>query len=206
MKRHIFSSHEEYVESQEKVCRKKLRLVTKGRSKLCFTYPKTIELIKKHHKTPINFAICHGVRLGIEIGMFQIALGGDGKWIGTEIVEELCDGENIIHHDFSAVKEEWVGKVDFIYTNSYDHSRYPEETIKVWLDSLAPDGRIYIEWTIWHNKLGRGKNKADCFAADLDEYRKIFEQAGEVEDVLEVSDKSRKNVCFVHHIFVIKSG
>ena len=205
MKQYVFSSHKEYVEAQERIVRKKLSKVIKGKSKACFTKPGVIEAIAKYHQTPINLAICHGVRLGHEIDMFQEAFGDKGKWIGTEIVEELCNDDRIIHHDFSAVKEEWIGKVDFIYSNSFDHSRYPKKTIRTWIDSLTPNGRIYIEWTIWHNKLGKGRNKADCFAANLNEYRDIFEESGEVEDVLMVPGRSKSGFSYIHHIFVIKS-
>jgi len=205
MQRYIFKSNRSYVRAQERLVRFKLKKVKKGKSQLCFAKPEVIMAIRKFHKTPISFAICHGVRLGYEVDMFRDSFG-EGKWIGTDIVKDVCDDVKIIQHDFSKVREEWVGKVDFIYSNSFDHSRDPQETIKTWLESLAPNGRIYIEWTIWHNKLGKGRNKADCFAADLNEYREIFEEAGFVEDVLMVPYRNHRGFAYIHHILVVKSG
>lgn len=205
MKRHIFGSNKSYIRAQRKVVLIKLDKARQGKSRPCFVDSDVVSAIGEFHKTPIKFAICHGVRLGFELDMFRESFNDQGKWIGTEIVKELCDGENIIHQDFSVAKEEWIGKVDLIYTNSFDHARYPEETIKTWLSCLSPNGRAYIEWTRWHSKLGKRGNKADCFAADLEEYREMFEEAGEVEDVLMTSGRNQKGYAYIHHIFVVKS-
>ena len=123
-----------------------------------------------------------------------------GEWIGTEITKELCDGQKIIHADFSVPQSAWIGKFDMIYTNSLDHARYPWKTIKVWVSSLSETGRLYVEWTRWHSWLGKKDTSsiADCFAATDWEYLGLFQQAAKVEDVITIQE-----VKFDRRIFVV---
>jgi hypothetical protein len=41
----------------------------------------------------------------------------------------------------------WSGKFDIVYSNSFDHCIYPEETLKVWHDQLTPNGSVFIEYS-----------------------------------------------------------
>jgi len=199
VKQHEFESYDAYLASQLKLTRKKLKIFKFHR---CFTSNKVVDAIHKHHKTKVEYGVCHGVRKGQEVDMFQEKFLG--KWIGTEIVPEICDEKKILNRDFNQIYQEWIGHFDIIYSNSYDHSNDPLDTIKIWLSCLSETGRVYIEWTIWHNKLGKGTNKGDCFAASKREYQDIFEQAGTVEDILTIPDISTKNnFRFSRHIFVI---
>lgn len=205
MERHKFKSHSKYEKQQKILTRKKMKKVENGRSAPCFTRPCVIQAIHRAHKTPVSLAVCHGVRYGFEIDMFKESFGGSGDWFGTEITPELCDGEKIICCDFSKEQPEWKGKVDLMYSNSFDHSRRPRKTIKTWANHLTPgSGRLYVEWTQWHEKLGKRGNRADCFAASREEYREMFKPLGVLEE-LEVDDITRKGNPYVHVIFVIGS-
>ena len=66
--------------------------------------------------------------------------------IGTEISDTATKYPMTVQHDFSKPKEEWIGKFDIVYSNAFDHSICPEETIKVWGDQLNEHGRIYLEY------------------------------------------------------------
>ncbi len=201
MKCYEFKNYDEYIQAQLKITRRKVKVEVEGDG-ILFLSDKSVNAIYDHHKTEVKNAICHGVRKGRELEMFEGKFSG--KWIGTEIVPEICDGERILHRDFNKIYDEWIGYFDIIYTNSYDHAKDPWKTIKVWLACLSKTGRLYIEWTIWHNKLGNYGNRADCFAASVHEYREIFEKAGKVEDILIVPDISKKRgFKFNRHIFVV---
>lgn len=181
MERHTFKKHARYVNAQQTITRRRLsRDVVR-----CFTNPTVVGLICKH-RSEIPFVgrgLCQGVRLGQEVDMFNEALP-DFEWIGTEITPECCDGKKIIEHDFTQCQPEWIGEFDAIYTNSFDHARDPFKVGRIWMSYLNAHGRLYIEWTPWHDKIGRRGNKADCFAASLGEYIELFNTVGRVEHVL----------------------
>ncbi|MBK6621188.1 MAG: hypothetical protein IPG32_10020 [Saprospirales bacterium] len=46
--------------------------------------------------------------------------------IGTEISDSASKFSHTIEWDFHEVKPEWIGRADFIYSNSFDHSYDPE--------------------------------------------------------------------------------
>jgi len=199
MRKHKFETYDDYLKAQVKLTRKKLKIFKFHR---CFTSHKVIDAIYKYHKTKVKNGLCHGVRKGKELDLFEEKF--TGKWVGTEIVPEICDGERIFNQDFNKLNQDWIGSFDVIYSNSLDHSKDPYKTVKVWLSCLSKTGRLYIEWTLWHNKLGKQSNKADCFAATSEEYRSIFKLAGKVEDVLLIPDVAKKNnFKFIRHIFVV---
>lgn len=191
MKSHDFATHEDYVKAQTTMTRRKSQWST------LFTDPAVIDAIADHHSSMVLFGVCHGVRCGEELDLFERAVGG--HWVGTEICPDLCDGVRILHQDFSDVPDEWLGSMDIVYTNALDHARNPQETVAGWLKCLSTTGRLYVEWTKWSNKLGGGRNKADCFAATEEEHRDMFEAVGTVENVLAL-----KTGRLQRKIFVIK--
>lgn len=203
MEFHEFSSYEEYVEEQCRLTRRKVR---KGRDYLCTTR-KTLEEIHDYHKwliSPIvRFGLCHGVRKGEELDVFQ-NLFRCGHWIGTELVPELCDDIRVFCQDFSYRNEHWIGKFDFIYSNAIDHALCPEDTLRAWISCLNEKGVLYVEWTPWHNMLSDNGNKADCFAASDVELQGLLGKVGEVIHVIETMDDGgrqpvlRKVFCVSH--------
>ncbi len=187
MKQHKFKSHEEYIAAQERITRHK----TKIKRDRGFTSEKVVQNIVKLFDFNVKNGLCHGVRRGQELDLFESYFGG--SWIGTEIVAELCDGKRIIHADFMDLPKDWIGRFDIVYSNSLDHARDPFKTAKTWIASLAPNGRLFVEWTVWHNKLGKKWNKADCWAASESEYLKLLDSAGTVDDVIRVPDRATKD-------------
>lgn len=181
MQQHEFKNYETYVGAQQAHTKRKLR-----RKKInCFTHQRVTSAIADDYGDgPCDLGICHGVRAGAELDLFADAFGR-GRWVGTEITPELCDGKRILERDFSKPDPEWLGAIDVIYSNSFDHARDPTVTAAAWVSCLRPkSGRLYIEWTRWHEKLGVRGNKADCFAATADECRTLLASVGCVERVL----------------------
>jgi hypothetical protein len=129
------------------------------------------------------------VRNGWEVQKFRSLLPGT-EVIGTEISDTATQFEHVIRWDFHDVKDEWIGNVDFIYTNSWDHSYDPELSLDQWMRCVKPSGRCFIEWFSGANELGNAG--ADCFSASDDEYRQLIEKKYEVESVLEIPGSAWK--------------
>ena len=111
-----------------------------------------------------NFGICHGSRRGNEQKWFSRYL--NCEVIGTEISETATDFENTIQWDFHKIKEEWINSVDFIYSNSFDHSYNPEECLNSWMSCISPNGICIIEHTNLHD--ANHTNELDPFGASIE--------------------------------------
>lgn len=123
--------------------------------------------------------ICHGARNGFEVQIFKLFFGKECNVIGTDIAPTCSDIENMIQWDYHDIKTEWINHFDLIYSNSLDHSNYPEKAIAAWTLCLNKEkGKLVIHWTPNHNK-GDPKN-SDCFVASSDEYIKLIEEYGKI--------------------------
>ena len=111
-----------------------------------------------------NFGICHGTRRGNEQKWFNKYL--NCEVIGTEISDTAANFENTIQWDFHDVKEEWINKVDFIYSNSFDHSYNPELCLNSWMSCLRTKGVCIIEHTNLHDPYHT--NEMDPFGATFE--------------------------------------
>lgn len=83
--------------------------------------------------------------------------------IGTEISDTATQFENTIQWDFYDVKDEWIGKVDFIYSNSLDHSYDPEKALDAWMNCLTDNGVCIIE----HSSGDERSTELDPFGVQL---------------------------------------
>jgi len=129
-----------------------------------------VRLICDHaskHIGKVNNGICHGTRTGWEIQKFRKFLKAD--IIGTEIAPNNIP--NTIVWDFHKIKDKWIDKFDFIYSNSLDHSDQPEHCIDQWMKCLKPSGICYIHWMVSNLKKF---DAADCFSASLKEFKKLL--------------------------------
>jgi len=118
--------------------------------------------IQNSRGTP-QFGICHGTRCGREQEWFRRFLGCDV--IGTEISDTAEQFPNTIQWDFHEVKPEWLGAVDFIYSNSFDHSYDPEKCLNAWMSCLKKNGLCIIE----HSSLDglNCSDELDAFGAEI---------------------------------------
>ncbi len=120
------------------------------------------EYLKSHLGSP-EFGICHGTRRGREQAWFRKYL--NCEVIGTEISETATDFPHTIQWDFHEVRPEWKDSVDFIYSNSFDHSYDPEKCLNAWVSCLKPAGLCIIEHGTTHGP--EGASALDPFGAHL---------------------------------------
>lgn len=129
----------------------------------------------QHHVSPLRFGLCHGTRRGDEQAWFRDALGIEV--IGTEISPTATQFPHTIEWDFHRVKPEWLEAVDFIYSNSWDHSFNPRRAFTAWAQSLRVGGVILLEHTGEHRP--RSVTESDPFGIERDELVTFLDQLGD---------------------------
>jgi len=182
MKIYKYDSYDEYVAQQTKANKRKLDRVSMEESAAVM-----ISKYVKDKMTNASFGICHGVRSAWEVKKFNELLGF--RIIGTDISDTATQFSNTIQWDFHDVKGEWLNNVDFIYSNSLDHSYDPQHCLNQWLSCLSESGRCFVEWSLMcvEPKKGLSAMKVDCFGATLDEYRNVLLKDFNVEVELKIS-------------------
>src|SRR5262249_30870506 len=90
----------------------------------------------ENHLGIVRSVLCHGTRNWAELKWFKENLKGQPDILGTDISYTATQFPNTIQWDFHDRKEEWIGKWDLIFTNSWDHAFDPERAILVWLECL----------------------------------------------------------------------
>jgi hypothetical protein len=126
----------------------------------------SIEFLSEYIKENVpacRFGICHGTRRGKEQEWFRKYL--DCEVIGTEISDTANEFPHTIQWDFHEVKPEWINSVDFIYSNSFDHSYDPQKCLNSWMRCLNKGGVCILEHSSLHEP--KGANELDPFGADL---------------------------------------
>ena len=98
----------------------------------------------------IDFVLCHGTRNGAEQKFFLSSLSKPATVLGTEISDNAARFPMTIEWDFHEVKPEWLGAVDVVYSNSWDHSYDPRKLFSAWLSSLRRRGVMVLEWSKQH--------------------------------------------------------
>lgn len=150
--------YERYREIQQVANKGKLNEVWVREENIAFLADYIRTLIPSPH-----FGICHGTRRGKEQEWFRNLLGCEV--IGTEISDTATTFPHTIQWDFHEVRPEWIRAVDFIYSNSFDHSYDPEKCLNAWMSCLKPGGITIIEHTSLHEPAGASER--DPFGADL---------------------------------------
>lgn len=142
-----YSSYEKYVQIQTRTNKKKLSRV--------FASPLNISVIcdeimaRTGKERPVT-GLCHGTRNGLEQRMFIDALPAASQILGTEISDTATSFPFTVQWDFHNRNEDWVGKFDFVYTNSHDHAYDLRAALNVWLECLNPEGVLVIEHDVSH--------------------------------------------------------
>jgi hypothetical protein len=160
------------------------------------------DYIRKELKRPPACGLCHGTRRGIEQAEFRKNLGCEVT--GTEISDTADQFPYTIRWDFHHVKPEWVKAMDFIYSNSLDHSHSPRECLEAWVSCLREDGMLFLEKA--SDSDSEMVSELDPFGADLDQFvfQLVMWGRGKyyIHDVL---TPPRINPEFKYqHIFVVK--
>ena len=113
------------------------------------------------NSSSVEFGICHGTRKGKEQEWFRKYL--NTNVIGTEISDTAMKFPNTIQWDFHDIKKEWVNNVDFIYSNSFDHSYDQKKCLDIWMSCIKKEGVCIIEHSSSHMRA----TKLDPFGADI---------------------------------------
>ena len=181
-----YKDYEEYRAAQEDANLKKWNR--------CFVLKQNVEMLSAYirDKVPdLSFGICHGTRLGKEQEWFRDYL--DIEVVGTEI---SCAAEKFPHTiqwDFHDVKPEWVGAVDFIYSNSLDHSWKPFKCLDAWMSCIKPGGVCILEWS----ECSIPSSKSDPFGATEAEYEAMILAKYNIKDRLHAMGKVYPTTFFV---------
>lgn len=110
--------------------------------------------------------LCHGTRHGYEQFLLRKLLNSDNIF-GTEITEAAHRKAHTIIHDFNVQKDEWVGSMDFVYSNSHDHSFDLIATINVWSDQLKANGILVLEHCRSHGIMYSDKYDPTAIESEL---------------------------------------
>jgi hypothetical protein len=121
----------------------------------------------------VHNIICHGTRNGAEQKFFN-NIYPDAYIIGTEISSTAINYPNTVQHDFSNPRSEWLGVFDIVYSNSFDHSIVPEQTLNTWKDQLNEGGRLYLEFS---ERQSVGSN-TDPILCTKEEVQELMEKVG----------------------------
>jgi len=133
--------------------------------------------------------ICHGVRNGYEVQLLRRLLPAVDI-LGTDISDTAADLKNCIVWDMHEVKPEWIGAIDFLYSNSWDHTYDPELLFRRWSECLTAVGRLYLTYTDAHSESGATEDtKVDAFGCSLDELFTLVGRSFVVDDVLETEPR-----------------
>ena len=167
-------TYEDYKNAQE-VC------ATRGEKNIWISN-KEIDLLARHmasNMKNMDFGLCHGVRNGYEVNKLYneivaiASVSKNFKVIGTEISKFASKYEDVIQWDFHEIKEEWIQKADFIYSNSIDHSYDPIYALNQWFKCLKPNvGNLYLHWG-GPAQLSDDPTPADMFQADMEDFKKM---------------------------------
>jgi SAM-dependent methyltransferase len=146
---HEYKSYEEYRDTQIAHNVRKINNVWADESTLALVCG---ELQKDIGGAETLSGLCHGARNGFEQNFISAQNGFEA--IGTDISETAKDFDRSAQWDFHDVKEDWVGRFDFVYSNSLDQSWNPRAALVTWLNQLKPGGRLVIEHTEAHGPSG----------------------------------------------------
>ena len=144
-----------------------------------WTYKPAIEMLSGYIVAKIGipkFGICHGTRRGNEQLWFRQFLGMDVEVIGTEISDTAKQFPYTVQHDFHEQRLEWIGKADFVYSNSWDHTYDPNKAFHVWMESLRPGGIMLIEHSMGH--LPEYTSEMDPFGVTFRELVEFIDNVG----------------------------
>ena len=195
MKIYKYKNYAQYVEEQTKANKIKLGWTYVKRpviDSICSNYSslRTEDGVVKSNEDP-SFIICHGTRKGTEQKLFKINYP-NAEIIGTEISDTATLFRMTIQHDFTIPIEEWIGKADIVYSNSFDHTIDPVRTINTWRDQLKTEGRLYLEY----NENDRVCEPSDPLDASLREvWDMIIENGLEIETKLKGMHGGKILVC-----------
>ena len=137
---------------------------------------------------PVQHGLCHGTRAGREQRWFRNALPGQPDVLGTEISDSAAQFENTVQWDFHDENPDWLGRMDFVSSNSWDHAFDPGRAFRVWVGSLKPGGLLLLDHTRGH--MPAASNALDPFGATFEALSDLLmREIGEQGELLQPVDR-----------------
>lgn len=161
-----------------------------------------VDYLKSQLPNNIQYSgICHGVRNGTEVSLFNKLLNQNEEFssiIGTDISYTALNFKNVIQLDFHIIKDEFINNFDFIYSNSLDQSNDPEKALNAWLKCLKADGLMFVD-------LGKGGKSAwallDPFCCEPELFPMVvlnfLKGEGCVVDTIQINPNDFRSLIFV---------
>jgi hypothetical protein len=146
---HEYASYEDYRTTQIFHNKRKLKNVWADERTLMLVIDRVSAEFGKERRL---FGLCHGTRNGFEQNFIASRL--DVDITGTDISETALQFSRSMQWDFHDRNESWVGRCDFIYTNSLDQSWQPRSALQTWLEQLHVGGLLFIEHSELHGPQG----------------------------------------------------
>lgn len=174
MKIYNYKDDEHYRTEQEKANKKKLDNI--------WVQEKTISLIKNNCSKKIENILCHGTRNAKEQKLFKQAFP-DANIIGTEISSTASLFPMTEQWDFRKKNPTWFGKFDLLYSNSFDHTNEPLQTMEVWREQIVKEGWICVEFQ--YGKSNNKSSSSDPLELNQTEFENLISQSDlQIEQIL----------------------
>lgn len=164
MKIYDYNSYEEYIVRQTSANHRKIDRIWATRL--------VIAIISRWYRSKIGSVqsvLCHGSRNGAELRFFKKYCPNIQEVLGTEISDTAESFEDTVQWDFTHPNEDWLGKWDIVYSNSFDHSMKPYETLETWRDQLSENGLLVVDHSVWHDDVNIKPNSIDCLDISFEE-------------------------------------
>ena len=134
--------------------------------------------------------ICHGTRGGHE-QLFFHNIFPKGHIQGTEISDTASQFPMTVEWDFTKENYKWINRFDLVYSNSFDHTIDPQETLRVWHEQLREGGFMFIEWSEY-SAIG---NENDPLKATFKEIEELITEANfEITETIKIGTKHSGNM------------
>ncbi len=186
-----YKDYDDYVNSQIEGNLKKIKRIKE--LDIAYVKPDTITKIVKR-KPNAKRILCHGTRSAKEQLYFQNHLP-EAYIIGSEISTNATEFPMTVEHDFNKVKDEWIGSFDIVYSNSFDHTITPFETLGVWMDQLNENGTLFLEHTVAREN--HISDRTDPLKIETQELKNMIDKVGMkiIEEFAATKNKGYVLVC-----------
>jgi len=96
--------------------------------------------------------LCHGAKSGAEVRLLRGLLREEPRFaagiqvLGTDISAEAAraSGGDVQEMDFHLLFMDWLGRWDFVYSNTLDHSYHPGSALLSWRATLKGAGGLLV--------------------------------------------------------------
>lgn len=167
MKIYNYESEEHYKQEQEKANFQKLKNI--------WVQEKTVKKIFYDFGENCSAIICHGTRNAAEQNFFK-KYYPNAEILGSEISSTASQFAMTAQWDFRKQNKDWLQRFDILYSNSFDHTNAPKETLLVWQEQITDSGCMYIEFSFDPNN--NSSRASDPFEIDESELIDLFQYAG----------------------------